>query len=161
MSYDVTTPVSDALAACERLAIGDDRDAGGVIDNATAIERTVAKMNRDEGTAITTGLIGFDGAYSGMRPGQLIVLAGSTGSGKSALALQVAEHVAASVPTLYASLEMAVEELTERRIKRAGSVTDEMRAVRLTTVDAANIGLSEIAREARRPARQLLRGSAA
>lgn len=68
----------------------------------------------DAGTS--TGFPDLDARLAGgMREGQLILIAARPGMGKTALALQVAAHVAASgVPSLFCSQEMAHADLADR-----------------------------------------------
>jgi replicative DNA helicase len=63
---------------------------------------------------ITTGLVDVDRGMMGMLPSDLILLAGRPGSGKTAAALQIAEHVSRSKPVQVFSLEMAGEQLVAR-----------------------------------------------
>lgn len=57
----------------------------------------------------------------GMRPGNLIVIAGPPGGGKTAMALNVAYHAASRmIGTAIFSLEMDREEITDRMISIAG-----------------------------------------
>lgn len=86
----------------------------------------------------STGIEGLDRVTGGLQPGQLILLAARPGVGKSALALQMARHIAEttglSVPFL--SYEMATNELTLRLLGgalrcditrlRAGDIPPEM-----------------------------------
>jgi len=65
-------------------------------------------------TGITSGLIDIDNHISGWQAGELIILAGRPGMGKSVLAKDFAE--AAGVPVLYFTLEMSVSEIQKREI---------------------------------------------
>jgi replicative DNA helicase len=65
-------------------------------------------------TAISTGMDWLDREVS-IRPGHLVVIAGRPSEGKSALATQIAAHVAATQgEVLFCSLEMSPEEQAER-----------------------------------------------
>lgn len=82
-----------------------------------------AKANRDAGRppGLQSSLPTLDKACSGYQPGDLVVLAGRPGMGKTAFALQEAEHVANRVgsggaPVAVFSLEMTGEQLAGRRI---------------------------------------------
>src|SRR5690606_23520082 len=70
------------------------------------------------GQATPTGFPSLDTRLGGgVRRGDLVVIAGDTGSGKSALALASALRVAAAGYTsVYLSAEMRVERLIERAI---------------------------------------------
>lgn len=70
----------------------------------------------------------------GMRPGQLIVIAGPSGKGKTALAMNIvfrASYSGTGVPLVF-SLEMQKEEIAERMLSLASSV-DSYTFDRLTT----------------------------
>jgi len=65
-----------------------------------------------------TGYHLLDDAIHGLRSGHLITLAGTTSVGKSALALNIAENVAAAGgPVVYISAEMLPEELAQRALQ--------------------------------------------
>lgn len=75
---------------------------------------------------VTSGLEEVDRKLL-MRHGQVIVLAGGTGAGKSSLALQVADMVASRDQTvLYFSLEMSAEELTTRLLAARAEVPSDV-----------------------------------
>jgi replicative DNA helicase len=57
-------------------------------------------------TAAPTGIPYLDRIGAGFRPGELTILAGRPGHGKTALALHMAKCAAAEVPVWFASLEM-------------------------------------------------------
>ena len=89
--------------------------------------RAVAAIERrGEGTdnAMPTGFHSLDGKLSGgFRRGNLIIIAGRPGMGKTALAGCVAFNAASSgVPTLFLSMEMGDTELADRLIAIAGRV---------------------------------------
>ena len=71
-----------------------------------------------ESAGLGTGLVDLDASIGGMRPGQLIVIAARPGCGKTALALNIAERVAADGGTgvLFFSLEMPETELADRSL---------------------------------------------
>lgn len=62
-------------------------------------------------------------ARGGFLPGQLVILAGRPGTGKTALALSIALNVArAGTPVGFFSLEMSAEELAERAVSNLSGV---------------------------------------
>ncbi len=69
---------------------------------------------------IATGLRGLDAVLGGgLRRGELVALAGSAGTGKSSLAIQVAiEAARAGALALYATVEMPREEVVARAVAR-------------------------------------------
>ena len=66
-------------------------------------------------SGLTTGLEDLDRKLGGLRPGALVVVAGRPGMGKSALAMNIAGHVAAKYgPVAFFSLEMTPMEIAYR-----------------------------------------------
>jgi replicative DNA helicase len=67
---------------------------------------------------IETGFTDFDAMTGGLHGSELIILAARPSMGKTALALNVAEHVSMIVqqPTLFVSLEMSSVELADRML---------------------------------------------
>lgn len=89
--------------------------------------RAVAAIERrgdGQDTAMATGFPALDAKLSGgFRRGNLIIVAGRPGMGKTAFAGCMALHAALSgVPTLFLSMEMADTELADRMIAIAGRV---------------------------------------
>jgi replicative DNA helicase len=76
---------------------------------------------------LPTGFADLDQKLSGLRPGNLIIIAGRPSMGKTAFALNIAEHVAvvARKPVAVFSLEMSGEELGHRSISSLGGVSIE------------------------------------
>jgi replicative DNA helicase len=67
-------------------------------------------------TGISTGLIDLDEITWGFQPGQLIIVASRPSMGKTALALNICDHVAVNLKmsVLFVSLEMGYLEIAER-----------------------------------------------
>lgn len=63
-----------------------------------------------------TGLVDVDARWHGLFPGNLLIIAGRPGMGKSTLAMAIAEHVSKIGWAHVFSLEMSQEELYQRRI---------------------------------------------
>jgi replicative DNA helicase len=99
------------------------------------IER-IEKRQQDDATlpGISTGLHDLDARLGGLHAGQLIVIAGRPGMGKSVLGAQIAEHLAIvdGHATAIFSLEMDRDELTERALVRAAKLdADRVRTGKL------------------------------
>jgi replicative DNA helicase len=74
-------------------------------------------------TGVPTGLLDLDALTRGFQPETLVIVAARPGMGKSALVLNVAQHVAANGRTAALfSLEMSEEELTMRSIASAANI---------------------------------------
>jgi replicative DNA helicase len=66
---------------------------------------------------IETGLADLDSLTGGLLPGNLVVIAGRTHMGKTALALQLAEHICEKTPGMMFSLEASRREVAGRMIE--------------------------------------------
>lgn len=151
-------PMQDAVAASVNAMVAHAEAGGGI-----------------QGTA--SGLGDLDAVLSGWCPGRLIVLAGRPGSGKSAIAKQIAIGVtrSAGAPGLFASLEMPLAELGDRAVVSEARVpygryrsaqlgkaemtqamrgANEVAGIPLWVCDRPGIGVDFLARNARRIRRQ-------
>jgi replicative DNA helicase len=83
-----------------------------------------AKYTGNAPRGLSTGLPALDEIVKGLRKGNMIVVAGLTGSGKTILGLQVAQHVTTQLggAGLVFSMEMTKEELITRGIASMGGV---------------------------------------
>ena len=80
----------------------------------------------DTGTlGIPTGIKQLDNQLSGLIGGKLYLLGARPSMGKSALAQQIAEHVAQTKQTLFFSLEMSTKEYTSRSVYRRSGYNQE------------------------------------
>ncbi len=82
-----------------------------------ALARIDARMKSEHAVGgIETGLTDFDALTGGMHDGELVILAARPSMGKTALAMNIAEHVVTNlkVATLFCSLEMSSLELGDR-----------------------------------------------
>ncbi len=81
-----------------------------------ALEAVRAAFERDgKLTGLSTGLIDLDRKLGGLHPSDLIILAGRPSMGKTALATNIAFHVAKNgTPAGFCSLEMSEEQLALR-----------------------------------------------
>ncbi len=84
-----------------------------------AITRLEARANGESLTgSVETGFKDLDNLLGGFHGSELMIIAARPSMGKTAFALNIAEHVAINVqrPVLFISLEMAAIELTERML---------------------------------------------
>lgn len=90
----------------------------------SAVE-TMMRRNAGDVSGLKTGLEQLDAMLSGgMRPGNLIIVAGRPGMGKTSLAMQFAIEAAKNqVPALFLSMEMTEQELADRLIANVGRVS--------------------------------------
>ena len=122
-------PTRDKLAAAQSaiMAIAESAEPKKPKLIREVLVRAVATIERrgdGKDTALSTGFDALDAKLSGgFRRGNLIIIAGRPGMGKTALAGGVSFNVASSsVPTLFLSMEMGDTELVDRLIAIAGRV---------------------------------------
>ena len=129
-------------------------------------------------TGLSTGFAGLDKITTGLHEDNLIILAARPAMGKTALALNIAKHVAVNEnkPAVIFSLEMGAEDLIERMVASEGMVpayhlktgnlsTDEWRRLvqaqsnlynaPIFVNDTAGIRISEIRSNARKLAQEM------
>lgn len=91
---------------------------------------------------LPTGISRFDEMTTGLRPGDLVVVAGRPAMGKTSLAMNWAEHAAlhSKVPVAVFSLEMPAQQLAMRLIASHGRIDQQrMRSGELLPEDWARI----------------------
>jgi replicative DNA helicase len=105
------------------------------------VERIETLYSRDDPndvTGIATGFTDIDGMTSGLQPGDLVVVAGRPSMGKTAFAINIAEHVALEVnrPVAIFSMEMGGTQLAMRMIGSVGRLNQHnLRTGRLQDED--------------------------
>lgn len=90
----------------------------------TVVDTIDAKYNKTIPSGVSTGLSALDELVCGLRPGNMVVVGGLTGSGKTILGLQITQHVTCKLDGvgLAFSMEMTKEELITRGIASIGAV---------------------------------------
>lgn len=101
------------------LGSSDIRPAGEYVDDA------LDSMGKPDGRGINTGFIWLDNYLHGLKPGQLIVIAGCTRMGKTSFAMNIALHVAQKERVAVFSLEMTRKELIQRAIVSIANVNED------------------------------------
>ncbi len=105
------------------------------------VERVQELHDRDnpsDVTGIPTGYHDLDSRTSGLQPGDLLIIAGRPSMGKTAFALNIAEHVALEVglPVAVFSMEMGGTQLAMRMLSSVGKLNAQnVRTGRLTNDD--------------------------
>jgi replicative DNA helicase len=121
-----------SAAGEELLKLGDNRNGFGLATPGQIIEGYEGGLNsfldpskRIQG--VSTGFLKYDEKTGGMRPGELIIIAARPAMGKTALALNIAHHVAAKLQKTVAvfSLEMSKESLLTRLLCAAARVDSQ------------------------------------
>ncbi len=90
-----------------------------------AVERVDTLFHQDNPiTGVATGFADFDLKTAGLQPGDLVIVAGRPSMGKTALAMNIAEHAAIKhrKPVAVFSMEMAGEQLALRLMSSLGRI---------------------------------------
>ena len=104
-----------------------------------AVDRMQQLYDRDDPSEITgtpTGFTDLDRMTSGLQPGDMIVIAGRPSMGKTAFALNIAEHVGVDLglPVAIFSLEMSGPQLAMRFLSSVASIDQsKMRSAKQLT----------------------------
>ncbi len=124
-AYDQTSEARELCAQAEQkvFAIMDGRSTQSVHSISDVLHQAMDRMDarlRGEVTdgGVFTGLKDFDDMTGGLHNGELVILAARPSMGKTALAMNMAEHAAIEerAPTLFVSLEMSGIELADRML---------------------------------------------
>ena len=107
----------------------------------SAVDRIETLYNRDnpsDVTGVATGFNDLDKETAGLQPGDLVIVAGRPSMGKTALALNIGEHVAIDLklPVVVFSMEMGASQLAMRMIGSVGRLDQhKLRTGRLAPDD--------------------------
>jgi len=184
-AYQGDVSIGDIIAKTEKsmLDISNQNTGTGFRNVADILDthmQIVETRSQTDGfvTGLSTGFIGLDKITTGLHEGNLIILAARPAMGKTALALNIAKHVATveRKPAVIFSLEMGAEELIERMVASEGMVpgyhlktgnlsTDEWKRlvhaqsnlydVPIFVDDTAGIRISEIRSKARKLSQEM------
>ena len=184
-AYQSDVSISDIISKTEKsmLDISNQNTGIGFRNVADILDthmQMVETRSQTDGfvTGLSTGFVGLDKITTGLHEGNLIILAARPAMGKTALALNIAKHVATMErkPAVIFSLEMGAEELIERMVASEGMVpgyhlktgnlsTDEWKRlvhaqsnlydVPIFVDDTAGIRISEIRSKARKLAQEM------
>ncbi len=147
-AYAAEAPSSEIVVdAAEALfAIGGDGLDGSSVSLAELVAPSIEALEKAaaRGTGVVTGLAtGFlklDEMTSGLHPGDLCLVAARTSQGKTALAMNMAEHFAETEMTLVFSLEMSAHQLFMRLLSSKARVNSHrLRAANLDEAEWARI----------------------
>lgn len=121
-------------------AVADDADVDGLLDKTQAlidrvadhresdivpvgeytedaVQALLARVGQgDQVTGLVTGFTDVDKVLGGLQPGEILLVAGATGMGKTVFGVNVAQYAAIrkNIPTAILSLEMSKKQLTKR-----------------------------------------------
>ena len=120
-------------AEAKMLAISEDRARGqtgfqGISDVLAEVVERIGTLydqdNHSDVTGVATGYVDLDRKTSGLQPGDLVIVAGRPSMGKTALSLNIAEHVALELqmPVAVFSMEMGAAQLAHRLLCSVGRI---------------------------------------
>jgi replicative DNA helicase len=122
-SSDLINETSEMMI---RLATGDRKTVNAHVSDGMkgVVDDIVDRMeNGNRPRGLLTGLVDLDRIVQGLRPGQMIVIAGRPGSGKTTLAMNIADHNAMTEKHAQIfSLEMTLHELNTRQLSSIGKI---------------------------------------
>ncbi|MEP6603588.1 MAG: replicative DNA helicase [Spartobacteria bacterium] len=122
-AYEEQDEVDNLLDEVEQkiFAVGEDRFKSQLVsmkDQVMEAIETIERLYEHKGgiTGISTGFVEFDRMTSGLHPAEMIVIAARPSMGKTAFAMNIAEHVAINekLPVAVFSLEMSSQQLVQR-----------------------------------------------
>src|SRR5436853_1284309 len=129
-AYEEQDEVNNLLDEVEQriFAVGEDRFKGQMLSMKEQVMSTlesIEKLFENKGaiTGVSTGFRDLDKLTSGLHSSEMIVIAARPSMGKTALAMNIAEHAAIEVklPVAIFSLEMSAQQLVQRMLcSRAG-----------------------------------------
>jgi replicative DNA helicase len=145
-AYDESTDARHMLGRAEERVFSIlEQGSGGEVASISdvlheSLMRIDARMKHDHAfSGLDTGFDDFDDLTGGLHKSELVILAARPSMGKTALAMNIAEHVSMQrkAPTLFVSLEMSSIELGDRMLcsvaevnsnrLRNGTITNEER----------------------------------
>src|SRR5213080_294385 len=124
-AYEEQDEVNDMLDEVEQkiFAVGEDRFKGQMLSMKEQVMSTlesIEKLFENKGaiTGVSTGFRDLDKLTSGLHSSEMIVIAARPSMGKTALAMNIAEHAAIEMklPVAIFSLEMSAQQLVQRII---------------------------------------------
>src|ERR1043165_7143762 len=122
-AYEEQDEVNELLDEVEQkiFAVGEDRFKGQMLsmkDQVMEAIEAIEKLYERKGgiTGISSGFVEFDRMTSGLHPSEMIVIAARPSMGKTALAMNIAEHVVINekLPVGVFSLEMSSQQQVQR-----------------------------------------------
>lgn len=152
--YNSAEPAQDLLDQAERqiFEIAEGRSDSDAQSLSELVEETLeAIQNAQDGrlmAGIETGFFEFDEMTNGLQPGEMIIVAARPSMGKTAFALNVAEHMAMELkqPVAVFSLEMSRQQLAQRLLcSKSGVDSHKIRRNLLSQQDLAELQYASVA----------------
>jgi replicative DNA helicase len=143
-AYDPAADTKELLASAESriYQVQDDRNAGQAKTVDDVLKDSMKRIDlRIHGEQLASGVLthftDFDQMSGGLHNGELIILAARPSMGKTAFAMNIAEHVSMKerAPVLFVSLEMNAIELVDRLLCSVAKVNGSRMRVGTITQD--------------------------
>jgi replicative DNA helicase len=147
-AYDAVEPVAEVLdrAQADLFSLGHRSVAAGFATMGTAVPEALRELQAryekgGDNSGIPTGFRDLDRIVLGLQPGDLIIVAGRPGLGKTALALNMAKSAAlGGIPASFISLEMSRPQLMSRLLSmQSGVDSNNVRSGRLGAAEWAAV----------------------
>jgi len=120
---DFDKNLESALNLFDALKVEDEKDIITIsehVDNYMAHLENLMELKGLDG--LETGFKDIDARLNGLKNGELIIIGGRPASGKSAYALNIANHVAKEHPVIFFSMEMPWKQVVQRSVSSIGKV---------------------------------------
>lgn len=146
LSVEPSTESDDLLDEAQRrmFALAERRGGSGLVPMREVLDQTfelIDKIRESGGglSGLSTGFVDLDHMLTGLHPGELVILAARPGVGKTALALNMAAHVAikSKVGVAFFSMEMPNEQLAMRLL--AAETRVDLRRIREGSLSSAHM----------------------
>ncbi len=141
-AYDETGDVAEKLDEAERriFTVTDRRITNAAVPLKDLVTQTYELIEKREGTHVTglpTNYYELDDMTCGLQRGEMIIVAGRPSMGKTALALNFAEHIGIveKIPLVIFSLEMGRQQLAERFLCSYSGVDSQLVRKGMLTTD--------------------------
>jgi len=149
-AYTADLPAQELLEIAEKqiFDIAQFGNTDQAADLKDLLQETFDRLEAEDGrmvTGVETGFFELDEMTNGLQPGEMIIVAARPSMGKTALALNIAEHMGATakVPVAVFSLEMSKQQLAQRLLcSRSGVDSHKLRRNMLSRDDFAKLSLT-------------------
>ena len=120
---DFEKNLESSLAFFDSLKVKGEKDLISITQHIQDYMKHLEYLQNVEGLdGLSTGFKLIDDRLQGLKDGELYIIGGRPASGKSAYALNIANHIAKENPVLFFSMEMPSKQLIQRAVASIGGV---------------------------------------
>lgn len=120
---DFDKNLEEALNLFDVLKVEDEKDLTDIKQHVSDYFKHLEYLMEVKGLdGLSTGFEKIDERLQGLKDGELIIIGGRPASGKSAYALNIANHVAKTDPVLFFSMEMPSRQVVQRSVAGLGQI---------------------------------------